>query len=117
MSELILNEPLASQIRQEAEAQGVDVEVFLEATLKHYRFGIQRQKINAEAEWWQERSPEERAQYTGEFVAVHNQEVVDHDRDEEVLRKRIRATYGKTAVLLTPAEGRREIHFISTHLA
>jgi len=43
--------------------------------------------------------------------------VVDHDHDEESLRKRIRAKYGKTAVLLTPAEGRRELRIVSTRLS
>ncbi|MEK7278750.1 MAG: DUF5678 domain-containing protein, partial [Chloroflexota bacterium] len=67
-------------------------------------FQAQRKKIDAEAEWWRAVSPETRARYSGEFVAIHNRQVVDHDRDEDKLRKRIRAKFGKTAVLLTPAE-------------
>ena len=117
MGDIVLSEPLASQIRREAEAQGVPVEQFLEAALRHYRFEAQRTKINAEAQWWRAAPPELRAQYAGEFVAVHNQQVVDHDRDEENLRRRVRARYGKTAVLLTPAEGRRELRIVSTRLS
>jgi len=117
MSEIVLGEPLASQIRQEAEAQGLKVESLIEAALRHYRFQAQRNKINAEAEWWRRATPEICARYTGEFVAIHNREVVDHDWDEEALRKRIRAKYGKTAILLTPAEGRRELRIVSTRLA
>jgi len=116
MSEIILGEPLASQIRREAESQGIEVESLIETALRHYRFQAQREKINAESDWWHTVSPEIRARYAGEYVAVHNKAVVDHDRDEEVLRKRIRAKYGKTAVLLTPAEGRPELRIVSTRL-
>lgn len=117
MSDIVLGEPLASQIRQEAEAQGIAVEQLIEAALRRYRFEAQRAKINAEALWWRTAPPDMQAQYAGEFVAVHNQQVVDHDRDEESLRKRVRARYGKTAILLTPVEGRRELRIVSTRLS
>ena len=80
-------------------------------------FQAQRKKIDAEAEWWRAVSPETRAGYAGEFVAIHDRQVVDHDRDEDTLRKRIRAKFGKTAVLLAPAEGQRELRIVSTRLA
>jgi hypothetical protein len=116
MSEIVVREPLASQIRQEAEAEGVGVESLLDAALRHYRFEAQRKKINVEAEWWRTRPAKARAHYAGEFVAIHDKQVVDHDPDEESLRKRVRARYGKTAILITPAEGQRELRLVSTRL-
>ena len=116
MSEIILHEPLASQIRREAEARGIAVESLIESAFRHYRFQAQRDKINAESAWWRSVSPEYRAQYAGEYVAVHNQAVVDHDHNEETLRKRVRVKYGKTAVLVTPAEGRPTLRIVSTRL-
>ena len=117
MSEIVLHEPLASQIKQEAEAEGIGVESLIESALRHYRFQLQRKKIDAESEWWQAATPEVRARYATEFVAIHHQQVVDHDRDEEALRKRIRAKYGKTPILISLAEGRRELRIVSTHLS
>jgi hypothetical protein len=117
MSELVVREPLASTIRQEAEAEGIGVESLHDAALRHYRFEAQRKKINGESEWWRAALPQVRAQYAGEYVAVHNRQVIDHDPDEETLRRRVRAKYGKTAVLLTPAEGRRTLRIVSTRLA
>ncbi|MBI4771807.1 MAG: hypothetical protein HY784_15675 [Chloroflexi bacterium] len=114
MSEIVLSEPLATRIRREAESRGMEIETLIETALQHYRFQAQREKVKAESQWWCGLSPEVRARYTGEFVAIHDRAVVDHDRDEETLRQRIRARYGKTAVLLTPAEGRRELRFVST---
>jgi len=116
MSEIVLREPLASQIRQEAESEGIGIESLIEAALRHYRFEAQRKKINSESEWWRAAPPEIRAAYAGEFVAIHNKQVVDHDQDEETLRKRVRARYGKIAVLLTPAEGQRQLRIVSTRL-
>ncbi len=117
MSEIVLREPLASQIRQEAEAKGVQVESLIESALRHYRFQAQRRKIDAESAWWQTATSEVRARYAGDFVAIHDRVVVDHDRDEAALRKRIRSKYGKTVVLITPAEVRRELRIVSTKLA
>lgn len=116
MDEIIVHEPLASQIRQEAAQAGVDAENLIATAVRHYRFQAQRRKIESEAEWWRGVPAEVRARYTGEFVAVHDKAVLDHDRDEVTLRKRIRTRYGKTAILITPAEGRREFRIVSTRL-
>jgi hypothetical protein len=117
MSEIILHEPLTSRLRQDAEAENLPVENLIEAALRHYRFQSQRKKLTAEAAWWQSAGPEIHAQFTGEFVAVHQHAVIDHDRDETVLRQRVRARLPKTAVLITPAHGRRELRIISTGLS
>ena len=116
MGEIIVHEPLASQIRQEAEQAAVDAENLIATAVRHYRFQAQRRKIEAEAEWWRGVPVEVRARYAGEFIAVHDKAVLDHDRDEEALRKRIRTRYGKTSILITPAEGRREFRIVSTRL-
>ena len=116
MSEIIVHEPLASQIRQEAAQAGVDAENLIATAVRHYRFQAQRRKIETEAEWWRGVSAGVRALYAGESVAVHDKVVIDHDRDEEALRQRIRARYGKTPILITPAEGRREFRIVSTRL-
>jgi hypothetical protein len=117
MSAIILNEPLASEIRRTAETEGVNAEELIGAALRQYRFQSQRKKIDAELAWWRGQPSSERARYRSEFVAVHQQAVVDHDRDEELLRQRVRSNYGKTAILLTPAEGEREFKIVSTRLA
>ncbi len=116
MSEIILGEPLASQIREAAETQGIAVEHLIEAAFRQYRFQAQRAKLDLEAQWWREAAAEKRAGYAGEYIAIHNRQVVDHDPDEETLRQRIRTRYGKTAVLITPSDGPREWRSLSTWL-
>ena len=117
MTEIMLTDPLASQLRREAESYGLAVEQLVEAALRHYRLQAQHEKIGAESAWWESLAPEKRAQYAGEYVAIHLQKVVDHDKNDETLRKRIRAKYGKTAVLIAPSQGRREFRIVSTRLA
>jgi hypothetical protein len=114
MSEIVLGEPLASQIRETAEAHGIAVENLIEAAIRQFRFQSQQVKLDAEAEWWAGLQASLKSPYAGGFVAVHQREVVDHDRDEEALRRRIRARFGKLAVLISPAEGRREWRMVST---
>jgi len=116
MNEIKLSDPLASQLRREAESYGLAVEQLIETAVRHYRFLAQREKINAESAWWEALAPEKRARYTGEYVAIHLHAVVDHDKSEEALRKRIRTKYGKTAVLIAPSHGRRELRIVSTRL-
>jgi hypothetical protein len=113
-SDLILSESLASQIRREAAAQGVNVDTLLKEALRHYRFKVQKEKISTESAWWWSLPPEVRASYGNEYVAVHNQQVVDHDPVEETLRQRVRTRYVKTAILITPASGRPEFRITST---
>jgi hypothetical protein len=116
MAEIILGEPLASQLRAEAEAQGLAIEDLIAAALRHYRFQAQRAKLGAEATWWRGLPAPTRLPYSDEYVAVHDQQVVDHDRDEATLRQRIRRRFGKTAVLITPGNGRPEWRVVSTQL-
>jgi hypothetical protein len=117
MSEIVLHEPLASQLRQDAEAAGLPVENLIEDAWRHYRFQAQCKKLAAEAAWWLSAAQEVRASFAGEFVAIHQQAVIDHDRDETVLRQRVRPRFPKTAVLITPAQGRRAVRLISTRLS
>jgi len=74
------------------------------------------QKLEREQAWWSALPLHEREAYEGEFVAIHNQELVDHDKDKAALHHRIRARYGDTAILIMPAEGPRTIRIYSPKL-
>jgi hypothetical protein len=40
----------------------------------------------------------------GEYVAIHNRQVVDRDREFQMLHTRIRQRYGRQAVLIRKVE-------------
>jgi capsule polysaccharide export protein KpsE/RkpR len=116
MTELQLPDALANEIKHEAETEGVTVATLLEAALRERRQRLQRAKLSAEQATWRALAPEARSRYAGQYVAIHEGEVVDHDTDLAALHRRVRARYGKLAVLLTPAEGRPPLHTRSPKL-
>jgi hypothetical protein len=50
------------------------------------------------------------------FIAVHDQQLIDYDADEDLLIQRVRTKFGNTPVLIIPAEGQRDIWIYSPHL-
>jgi hypothetical protein len=60
--------------------------------------------LRKEAAAWFARSKLERQQYQGEYVAIHNGEVVEHDLEQRALYLRVRQRFDATAVLLIHAD-------------
>lgn len=116
MITLQIPDELVQEIQSEAEIRGLPVEEYLRAVIRHERTLADRRKIEREQAWWFSLPLGERAQYEGKYVAVHNLTLVDSDRDERALYRRVRAKYGKMAVLIMPGEGPREIHIRSPRL-
>jgi hypothetical protein len=58
------------------------------------------------------------AKYPGEFVALHQGQVVDHDSDVVHLEQRVAEKWGEVAVLIAPvsSEPRRELSTVSFRL-
>lgn len=113
MAILQVSDELVGEIRDEAETRGLAVEEFLRAALQRERTLANRRKIEREQEWWLGLPLSERARYEGEFVAIHEQRVVDRDKDEDALHQRVRTKYGQTPVAIIPAEGPQEIRVFS----
>jgi hypothetical protein len=116
MAILQVSEELSGEIQDEAETRGLAVEEFLRQALQRERTLANRRKVECEQKWWLGLPLGERARYEGEFVAIHEQKVVDHDKDESALYRRIRARYGPKPVAIIPAEGPRVIRVFSPRL-
>ena len=114
---LHISEELANIIQNEAKSQGKSIEDFLKSVVRRERTLADRQKIEAEQEWWENLSPAERRKYQGKFIAVHHKKIVDHDKDESALYARVREKFGNLPVLIMPAEGPREVHILSPRVA
>jgi hypothetical protein len=117
MVALQISQKLAGTIEQEAQERGLSVGAYLQIAVKRERALFARMKIEQEQEWWMNLSLKQRAKYDGEFIAVHNKKVVDHDKDQKALYKRVRGKLGNIPVLLMPAEGPKEIRIYSPKLA
>jgi len=78
-------------------------EVLAEAVL-HYLWELDRRKISEESKIYRQRHAELKAQYLGQYIAMHNGQVVDHDTDFQALQQRIRQRFERTPVMITLVE-------------
>jgi hypothetical protein len=60
------------------------------------------QKIEEEMAYFVAHHAELLEQYRGQFVAIHQHEVIDHDENRVELHKRIRQQWGQEVILITP---------------
>jgi hypothetical protein len=114
MYTLDVPDDLAEALEEEARAEGVSPIAILEKSLKYYRRVMHQRRLEAALDWYATLPERERRRYAGQFVAVYQNAVVDHDPNRLALYKRIREHYGHQAVLIIPAEGPPEFNIINT---
>lgn len=100
MSEIILQAPLLEEIKQVAVEQNVELSHILDEAVHTYLRQLERNKIKAEVEAFHSMHSELLQSYEGEYVAIHNGKVVDHDASLQPLHNRIRQRFGRQTVLL-----------------
>jgi len=112
----MLPDQTAEKLQRVAERQGVDATQLLVQLVENYLtddlslaeaaletlWSEQQQKINQEQQQYEAQHPALLKSYSGEYIAMHQGAVVDHDGDRVVLRRRVRARFGDTPVLITP---------------
>ncbi len=113
---VMLPDQTAEKLQRVAERQGVDATQLLVQLVENYLtddlslaeaaletlWSEQQQKINQEQQQYEAQHPALLKSYSGEYIAMHQGAVVDHDGDSVVLRRRVRARFGDTPVLITP---------------
>lgn len=110
--QLSLQPDLQVELVQVAEVVDVDVPTLLDQAVRDYLDRLAEPKIIAESEAFQTMHTELLQRYGGEYVAIHNGEVVDHDANLCALNRRIRALYGRIAVLLQQVTEQPEIELV-----
>ncbi len=101
MVTLALQQPdLVSLLQQIAAEQNTTAEELLDAAISEFLDKASRQKIQAESAVFREMHAQLASKYPGEYVAVHDGQVVDHDPDVRTLHLRIRQRYGRLPILL-----------------
>jgi hypothetical protein len=121
--ELSLKSSTYTALKQQAQQRNQSIEEIIEAAVTTFLSASipaaaasespaatsakRRAKIHTEAEAWRAMPEVERSQYRGQFVAVHQGQVIDHDPDRLQLYRRVREQLGNIPVLITPA---RESH-------
>jgi hypothetical protein len=65
---------------------------------------LDRRKISEESQTYLQRHTELKAQYLGQYIAMNDGQVVDHDMDVTILRQRVRQRFGRKPVMITLVE-------------
>ena len=109
---LSLQPGLQQELVYAAEMVDADIPTLLDRAVREYLDRLAEQKIIAESEAFRAMHAELLQQYWGKYVAVHDGEVVDHDEDVCALNRRIRARYGRRAVLLQRVTEQPEVELV-----
>ena len=92
---------LYQRVEEAAQAQKASVDEILAEAVRLYLWEQDRQKVEQESAAYRRQHAEIKARYLGQFVAVHDGQVVDHGPDFTVLRRRVRQQYGRIPVMIT----------------
>jgi predicted DNA-binding protein len=98
---IVLSPDLREILESTAEREARSLNDIVNEAVWLYVDRLQRRKIDREADAYERMHDELRERYFGEWVAVHDGQLVDHDSDSQALYRRIRDKFGRTAVLLT----------------
>ncbi|HEX6383445.1 MAG TPA: DUF5678 domain-containing protein [Anaerolineae bacterium] len=93
-----LRPDLVSQVKRITQRENADVEEFVDQAVRERIKRLKDEKFEAEAEAYRQLHPELVKQYLGQFVAIHEGQVVDHGPDSEELFLRIKRRYGDIPV-------------------
>ena len=95
-----LKPDLAKQITYLAENSQASTEAFVDKALRTYIVQFRREKIRAENKAFEQQRETLLAKYPGQYVAVHNGQVIDHDQNLRTLHLRVFDRLGHIPVLL-----------------
>ena len=93
---------LIKRIRHVARETNRNTTQLVEAAVQAYLDQLERDNIHRETEAFWAMHAELVARYSGEYVAVHQGRVVDHDPDVTRLEQRVAERWGEAAVLIAP---------------
>ena len=101
-SSIALQPDLVRRVRQISSSRETTVEDFVNQAVRERLEQLEDQKLEAEAQAFERIHPQLVKQYLGQFVAVHEGQIVDTDVDFEALFLRLQERLGDVPVLIRP---------------
>lgn len=95
---------LYRRVEEAAREYQVTVDEILARSIRLYLWELDRRKISEESVIYRQQHAELKSRYLGQYIAMHNGQVVDHDADFHALRQRVRQRFGRTPVMITLVE-------------
>jgi hypothetical protein len=113
-----LDEKTSTELQQIARVRSVDPAVLAQDAIRSFLHAEARRVIQQEAAAFQRMHPQLLSTMPGEYVAVHQGQVVDHDHDQLALFLRVEAAYSGQPVLIRQVrpENEQTIEVLSPRL-
>jgi hypothetical protein len=99
MTTISLPTELIERLRQSSAWKGIDVQEAASQALINQYYEYSYEKIEKEQAIFEQLRPKLLKKYRGQYVAIHNGEVVEHAADLNTLHKKVFARFGYTPVL------------------
>ncbi len=108
----MISEHILTELAPVAEQEHKEVGDLVNEVLQQYIWQAKERKIDQEMEAYRAMHAELKQKFLGQYVAIHDGQLVDYDSDRQALSRRVRREYGSTAVLITPVEDAPEREFL-----
>jgi hypothetical protein len=95
---------LYKRVEKAAQEHQVNVDGILAEAVRRYLWELDRRKVSEESARYHQQHAELVAQYLGQYIALRNGQVVDHDLEFRPLRQRVRQRFADTPVMITLVE-------------
>ncbi len=117
METISIDPAVAEQILHLVDYSKTDVEVIVDRALRTYLAQSRHKKIRMETNAFERQREALLVKYAGQYVAIHEGRVLDHDSDLRTLHLRVFKQLGHTPVLLkrVTQESERDLVFRSPH--
>lgn len=109
--QLLLPEYIVNKLQRAAKLKAMDIPRLLDEVVDRYLEEKVLSQIEKEQQSYEAQHDQLLEQYKGEYIAMQNGQVIDHDSDRVALSHRVRARYGNAPMLITPvlAQARQTI--------
>lgn len=95
---------LYRRVEKAAQEFKLNVDSILADAVRRYLWELDRRKISEESARYRQQHAELVTRYLGEYIAMRDGQVVDHDADFQVLRQRVRQRFADAPVMMTLVE-------------
>ena len=100
MEAILLPPDLQTTVKEIAAQEAKSVDEVLHEVFRSYQRQRNREKLKKEIAAYEAMHPALKEKHLGEWVAVHEGQLVDHDSDRAALYARVRRAYGNLSVLI-----------------
>lgn len=104
MQTIVVEPRVFEDLERKAQSQARDVNELVNETLANYLKQRRHERIQDEIRAYIGLHPTPKEKYLGEWVAIYEHQLVDHDPETITLYRRVRAKYGHAPVLIRQVE-------------